>query len=47
MSLHRSCTVLLLIGSLFVSGCVTYEGVGFSKTSYIIDLATYKVIEPL
>ena len=35
MSIRRFCVALLLLGSVLASGCVSYEGVGFSKVSYI------------
>ena len=35
MSIRRYCLALLLLGSVLSSGCVSYEGVGFSKVSYI------------
>lgn len=35
MPARRFCIALLLLGSLVSSGCVSYEGVGFSKVSYI------------
>ncbi len=35
MSFRRLLIALLLLGSVVSSGCVSYEGVGFSKVSYI------------
>lgn len=35
MLFRRFPVVLLLLGSALSSGCVSYEGVGFSKVSFI------------